>query len=69
MASQLYEALKKEPCKCVRCDFCRGSGRMTVESLGYPEDDLESCDECHGSGLSEVCERCQEMQEIEYDEL
>jgi hypothetical protein len=26
---------------------------------GYPEEDLETCTECGGSGVSEECEECQ----------
>lgn len=60
--------LMARPCGCVRCGGCGGSGRMTVPALGYPEDDLESCDECRGIGLSEVCDRCNDLEELEHDE-
>jgi len=28
--------------------------------IGYPEEDLEICQNCHGTGISEVCRECLE---------
>lgn len=52
-------------CKCVSCGACRGSGQVMVPTIGYPEDDLEPCSECDGTGLTEVCQRCRDLEEIE----
>ena len=62
-------ALLREPCTCVSCGDCRGTGTWEVPSLGYPEYELESCDTCGGSGILDVCERCQMLDELEHDEL
>ena len=50
------ESVVAEPCKCVRCSFCRGSGRDPYAEIGMGE---QSCEECGGSGISEVCGRCE----------
>jgi len=34
-----------------------------VETIGYPEEDLETCLTCHGSGIVELCDACQEEME------
>ena len=35
----------------------------------YPEEDLETCVECDGSGLSDgLCPHCQEMQDLQGDD-
>jgi hypothetical protein len=51
-------------CKCVRCGDCGGSGNVSVESDGYPEFDLESCQTCKGSGIVETCANCADLEEI-----
>jgi DnaJ-class molecular chaperone len=60
--------LTELPCRCIRCDACHGSGRISVRSFGYPEDDIESCDECRGAGISESCDRCQLLDEFDQDD-
>lgn len=56
------EALLKEPCRCVPCGTCRGTGSIQVDDPTQPEGwDLETCDECCGSGLAESCERCVDL--------
>lgn len=62
-------------CKCIPCEFCRGSGRLwkgldgTLSSYrGDDLDELEDCDQCGGSGIDDECEYCQEINaNIEYD--
>ena len=56
-----------EPCHCVRCDYCRGSGMFMVDTGSYPEENLESCEECGGSGLVQVCDRCQLLEEMDHE--
>lgn len=47
-------------CECVSCSDCGGSGQCMAETIGYPEDDLEACENCGGSGVVEVCDECRE---------
>ena len=53
--------LNKKPCTCVPCGYCNGTGNIQ-ESW-----DLETCEQCDG-GISEVCERCLELDEL-YEQL
>jgi hypothetical protein len=50
-------------CGCVKCAICDGSGFMwrclngdlvkhRIDDMG----DLETCQQCRGSGMSEICE-------------
>lgn len=67
--------LNTQPCKCVSCPECNGTGSIWVNLhgryLGNRRcDDLDSpepCEECRG-GVVEVCERCQEIEELSDDE-
>lgn len=62
-----------DECRCVRCGDCGGSGSVWYDFRGhflgnYRTDDLdesEPCDNCGGSGIVEVCQRCQDMDERE----
>ncbi len=62
------EALDATPqpreCRCVRCAECSGSGRVDVRTGGYPETDIETCSECRGTGISEMCSGCELAQEL-----
>lgn len=60
--------LKASPCTCERCCMCNGSGRMRVPTGGYPEWDLESCDECRGTGITDDCARCMDLHEFTHEE-
>jgi len=61
-------------CKCVRCLDCGGSGSVwcsfTGEYLGNHRSDdmdtLETCLECNGQGITEMCDDCYEYHEAEY---
>jgi len=61
--------LNAEPCTCVRCSFCGGSGTVRLETDSWPEWDLDTCDECQGSGIVEDCDRCLFLSELEHDDL
>src|SRR5436190_5828639 len=58
-------------CECVMCSACGGSGHIWVDFSGrylgqHRSDDLdemESCDSCHGAGVTELCDRCAGMDE------
>lgn len=54
-----------DPCRCVWCGGCSGSGRVEVPTNGYPEWELESCTECGGTGVSEQCAHCDLLEELE----
>jgi len=70
--SDEMERVEAEPCRCVWCSCCNGTGNIRVsydaigrmhESFGDDLDELELCDQCHG-GVVEVCDRCQLLEEI-----
>lgn len=76
--SETRETIAKidaEPCACVRCGDCGGSGSYYVDHRGHflgqhrsdDMDDLEYCDGCGGSGIVEVCSRCELLRDLEYD--
>jgi len=56
--------VEAEPCRCVSCGACNGSGQMMVQQTRYPEEDLETCDCCSGTGIVEVCDRCELLEEM-----
>jgi len=67
-------------CKCISCQECKGSGAVwrafNGEYLGSTTcddlDEIETCDECKGTGISEECEECQQKNlelEKEYEEF
>jgi hypothetical protein len=67
----MTEAMKKvsaEPCRCITCSFCGGSGR---ERCGDYMGMSEPCEECGGRGIVECCDRCQLLEEMddEQDDL
>ena len=59
--------LEKEPCECVTCHDCSGKGYITYSSLLYDpgDNDTEPCD-CSG-GISQVCQRCSELRDLDED--
>ena len=69
-------------CECVSCSSCGGSGNVwwSFPGLGlggkylgnHRSDDLdemETCEECGGSGIIETCYECQEADECDQDSL
>ena len=60
-------------CKCVTCGECGGTGNIWIsfsgEYLGNNRcddlDELDTCPECGGDGLSEMCDECRERIEEE----
>ncbi len=68
MASEAIEKVQKEPCHCVRCGECRGSGNIEVRIPSYSSEDLETCDGCGGSGIVQTCDRCQLLRDMDWDE-
>jgi hypothetical protein len=60
---------KVRQCTCVSCGECRGTGTVWFafggrEYLGNRRcddlDEMHTCEECGGSGLSEMCDFCQD---------
>lgn len=63
--------LEAEPCHCVSCSWCGGSGTIYIDMAGHvvrstvdDTDSPESCDECSG-GIVETCDRCEAL--IDFD--
>lgn len=60
-------------CRCVSCSQCGGRGTMAVDMRGrvvsFYDDlcDLETCDECCGSGIVEECDYCRDQREQDED--
>ena len=60
------DALLKIPCQCISCPDCKGRGVLwTYRGDVYPDEEMETCDYCEGSGISERCDRCQERTELD----
>lgn len=67
--------VEKEACLCVQCGDCGGSGHYYVDMRGHylgqhrgdDLDEMETCDTCGGSGISESCDRCQLLRDLDYD--
>ncbi len=62
-------AMQREPCRCVLCSLCGGSGNLWVTLDGkhhlHRVDDLgelETCEECRGTGVEKICDRCRMME-------
>ena len=72
---------KEQTCRCVRCGECNGTGTVWFtfgsalygggQYLGSSRcddlDEMETCGECRGSGISEECENCADHREMEQD--
>lgn len=58
------ESVAAEPCKCVRCSMCSGTGRIRVDDWsGY---DTEPCEDCN-NGIVETCGRCEYLAELDME--
>ena len=61
--------MSQDKCTCVSCNSCGGLGQVMERTGSYPEEDLETCVECDGSGLSDgLCPHCQEMEHLQGDD-
>lgn len=69
--------LEDQPCKCVSCPECNGTGTVYFEMAGRKYlgsslcddlDEIESCDMCR-SGYVEECARCAQLRDYEDQEL
>ncbi len=62
--------LEEEPCQCVSCSLCGGTGTVWFsfggKYLGRTRwddlDEAESCDNCH-NGTIETCSRCEQLED------
>lgn len=63
-------------CKCVTCGECGGSGTVWISFSGKylgnhrcdDLDEMERCEECEGSGLTELCDECRDELERQRQE-
>lgn len=77
MSTPAHQKVEQEPCRCIRCGDCNGSGTVWFDWRGHylgnsrcdDLDELEHCDRCGGSGIIEVCDRCQLLEEMDYEEM
>jgi DnaJ-class molecular chaperone len=60
------DRVNSEPCRCVTCGECDGRGTFRAE-VNLSDFDLEPCDGCGGSGIVETCDRCQLLDEMEFE--
>jgi hypothetical protein len=69
------ETVSVRKCTCVSCGECGGSGSVWFafggrEYLGNSRcddlDEMHTCEECNGSGITEMCDYCQDMRD-DYD--
>ena len=73
-AREMAEKIAAEPCKCVSCSSCGGTGSVWFtfdgKYLGNHRsddlDELERCEECH-AGIVELCARCETLAELEQE--
>jgi hypothetical protein len=68
------DKVSKEPCTCVKCTACGGSGYYYVDMGGryvgaHRFDDLHDTEYCEFclEGISEVCARCQLLDDMDDD--
>lgn len=75
---EYVERLEKQACTCTTCSECRGSGNVWFSFggrhyLGHRRsddlDEMETCDHCRGSGIAEVCDRCQQLRDYDEDSM
>lgn len=60
------DRLCKLPCACVSCGTCFGRGNTSFFHLGVEE--MEPCEDCDGHGITDECDRCREITELEIDQ-
>lgn len=63
MPDTARKSLADEPCTCELCHVCRGRGR--IDNKRWVNDDDETCWECGGSGIEDICDRCALLDEID----
>lgn len=60
--------LENKPCECIRCLTCDGTGYINdlFDHSGFSD---EICMDCDSDGLSEICDRCHEIEELEWEAI
>lgn len=64
--SEARDKVAAEPCLCILCANCNGTGSIRYSTNQFDEDETEPCDDCHG-GITDVCDRCQLLEEMEHE--
>lgn len=77
---QWIRDIEARPCKCVSCHECKGSGsayyafprsdrggRYLGSSRWDDLDEMDTCETCAGSGITEKCDRCGELDDAYSD--
>ena len=67
LASMSKKELNAQPCDCITCGTCHGTGRMRDQYSEPWVDEYQSCYDCDG-GVTDTCDRCRLLIEIEHDE-
>ena len=71
---EYIKQLESQPCECIPCPSCiNGDMWRTIDGQLHKHrcddmGDTESCIMCDGSGLTEVCDRCRELESAYSDE-
>lgn len=56
------------PCTCTTCPECFGSATVRRPDRTSPDGyELETCEECNGSGIVEECDHCRTLREEDED--
>ena len=59
--------VSKEPCGCVRCSLCGGTGRLRwSRPLCVESWKEEPCEDCNG-GITQICGRCQLLTDLDHE--
>lgn len=53
--------VQQEPCACVKCVMCGGTGRYRSDDVW---DEYGTCEECN-NGIVEVCGRCEYLADLD----
>ena len=68
--------MAEDKCTCVRCSECDGFGSVWISFSGkymgkYRCDDFDemiTCPECGGSGITEMCDYCRDREDEEWEQ-
>jgi len=61
--AELKTAVEREPCRCVRCHACGGTGTIIIFAT-----ELDECATCSGTGAEFTCDRCDFLEELSQEE-
>lgn len=62
-----------DKCTCPQCPMCEGNGHYYVDMRGHylhhgrrdDMDEMETCEECGGSGIEYECDYCMDMRDAD----